>query len=251
MKYLRNLNNHNDYTTFIIGADFDEIQIEKKAVVSYCKSEKHVHYNPYIPTFFCKLTLEDGSIIEIEGSGELTYDMIYNYSSALSAEIGTLCTSIGKNAFYEFWQLTSVIIPDSVTSIGESAFYLCDVLTSVTIPNTVTSIGDYAFSNCKILTSIVIPDSVTSIGTGAFISCEVLTSVTIGNGVTSIGERAFMGCDVLTSVTINATTPPVLGEDAFNNNSSERIIYVPSASVEAYKSAAGWSVYTDSIQAIQ
>ncbi len=49
MKYLRNLNNHNDYIAFIESTDFAEIHAEKNAVVSYCKTEEHVHYNPYIP----------------------------------------------------------------------------------------------------------------------------------------------------------------------------------------------------------
>lgn len=50
MKYLRNLNNHNDYTTFIAGTNFAKIQATKDAVVSYCRAEDHVHYNPYVPT---------------------------------------------------------------------------------------------------------------------------------------------------------------------------------------------------------
>ena len=77
-------------------------------------------------------------------------------------------TSIGKSAFYECWDLTSVTIPNSVTSIGEYAFFGCSGLTSVTIPNSVTSIGEGAFAGCSGLTSVTIPNSVTSIGASAF-----------------------------------------------------------------------------------
>ncbi len=42
----------------------------------------------------------------------------------------------------------------SVTSIGKHAFYECTNLTSIVIPNSVTSIGDYAFLYCESLTSI-------------------------------------------------------------------------------------------------
>ena len=111
-------------------------------------------------------------------------------------------TYVGDSAFYECFDLTSVIIPDSVTSIGAEAFASCSSLTSVTIPEGVTTIGNYAFCECTSLTSITIPDSVTTIGYGAFEGCSNLTSVTIGDSVTTIGEYAFCFCHSLTNVTI-------------------------------------------------
>lgn len=49
MKYLKNLPNHNVYESFINSDEFTEIQAEKNNVISFCKQEEHVHYNPYIP----------------------------------------------------------------------------------------------------------------------------------------------------------------------------------------------------------
>ena len=252
--------------------------------VSLTVDNNTVHYNPSSPTpptppFFCKITAF-GDIIDIEGSGELTLDIIYNYVdetySIESAEIGTLCTSIGDGVFYgsiltsidipnsvtsigsddnegagafDNCGLTSIDIPDSVTSIGSSAFYNCISLSSCTIGSGVTSIGNDAFYHCSGLTSIDIPNGVTSIGWGAFYGCSGLTSCTIGSGVTSIGNNAINGCSSLTSVTVNATTPPTLDGDNFDltNNCP---IYVPASSVNAYKSASGWSTYASRIQAI-
>ena len=120
--------------------------------------------------------------------------------------------------------VTDLIIPDSVTSIGYSAFYNCISLTSVTIPDSVTSIGDYAF-----------------------VYCSSLTSVTIGNGVTSIGDWAFRYCTSLKKVYCKPTTPPTVDSSMFFDNASDRKIYVPRNSVEAYKSAEYWSSYASDI----
>jgi hypothetical protein len=119
----------------------------------------------------------------------------------------------------------------------------------VTIPSGVTTIGEDVFRECTSLTSVTIPNSVTTIGYDAFGYCFSLETVTIPNSVTSIDRQAFQNCESLTSVTVEATTPPTLGYGAFNytNNCP---IYVPSESVETYKSASGWSNYASRIQAI-
>ena len=171
----------------------------------------------------------------------------FGCSSLTSVTIPNSVTSIGEGAFCECTSLTSITIPDSVTSIGSFAFSDCRALTSVTIPDSVTSIGDSAFHNCRSLTSITIPDSVTSIGEGAFCECTSLTSITIPDSVTSIGEGAFCDCTSLTSIYCKPTTPPSGGNYMFDNNASGRKIYVPQASVEAYKSAQYWSNYADYI----
>ena len=157
-------------------------------------------------------------------------------------------TTIGDEAFYKCSSLTSVTIPDSVTTIGDYAFEWCENLTSVTIPDSVTTIGDYAFYYCISLTSVTIPDSVTTIGYMAFYQCLSLTSVTIPDSVTTIGNHAFYNCHSLTSIYCKAITPPTGGYAMFDSNASDRKIYVPMESVEAYKLASWWSSYTNSIE---
>ena len=156
-------------------------------------------------------------------------------------------TTIGKAAFENCYSLTSVTIPDSVTTIGERAFNGCRNLTSVTIPDSVTTIGYMAFAVCSSLTSVTIGDSVTTIGGAAFGGCNSLTSITIPDSVTTIGDNAFSGCSSLTSVYCKAITPPAGDYSMFYANASGRKIYVPTESVEAYKSAEGWSSYVDAI----
>ena len=205
-------------------------------------------------------------------------DQAFAYTSLTSVTIGNGVTSIGQYAFYGCTSLTSVTIPDSVTSIGYAAFADCYSLkafygkfasadnrclivdgvlnsfangcgaTEYTIPNSVTSIGEGAFDGCKSLTSVTIPNSVTSIGNYAFWECTSLASVTIPDRVTSIGEEAFYDCTSLTSVYCKATTPPTGGPNMFDSNASDRKIYVPRNSVEAYQSASYWNEYASYIE---
>ena len=217
-----------------------------------------------------------------DGVGRLKFDAVITKIPYYAFEDNDLLTyikmpnsvtAIGEDAFYSCNSLTSVTIPNSVTAIREGAFRFCNGLTAFygkfasadnrclivdgvlewfapagltkyTIPNSVTTIGEYTFQSCKNLTSVTIPNSVTTIGRAAFFDCDNLTSVTIPNSVTAIGEDAFYSCNSLTSVYCKPTTPPSLGNyDIFQDAASELTIYVPTASVEAYKSASGWKEY--------
>ena len=170
--------------------------------------------------------------------------VFYNCSSLTSITIPNSITSIGEWAFYGCAGLTSIIIPNTVTSIGQHAFDYCSGLTSIDIPSNVTIIERYTFKDCSSLLSVTIPNSVTSIGQSAFSGCSGLTSVTIPNSITSIGNTAFYGCSGLTSIAVDATTPPSLGNSAFNNTNNCSI-YVPCGTLDAYKSA--WSGYSSRI----
>ncbi|MCM1301095.1 MAG: leucine-rich repeat domain-containing protein, partial [Bacteroides cellulosilyticus] len=69
--------------------------------------------------------------------------------------------------------------------------------------------------------------------------CSNLTSITIPDGVTSIGDSAFYDCSSLTNVYCRPTTPPKLNSAAFRYTPANMRIYVPQASVDAYKKAWG------------
>ena len=149
--------------------------------------------------------------------------------------------SAGTVPWYSYRaSIKTIIITDGVTSIGNYAFYYCTSLTSVTIGNSVTSIGNYAFSKCTSLTNITIPNSVKTIGDYAFYDCTGLRSITIGNSVTSIGNWA-LDCSGLTEVRVLAIVPPtVVGSNL--RFSTVIPVYVPQASLQAYKQAIGWSL---------
>ena len=126
-------------------------------------------------------------------------------------------SSIGSDAFYKCYKLTSVIIPNSVTSIGYGAFRYCHYLTTIQIPESVTDIDGYAFDGTAWLnnqpdglvyagkvaykykgempenTTINIKDGTKYISYYAFNGCSGLTSINIPNSVTNIGSYAFDG----------------------------------------------------------
>ena len=175
-------------------------------------------------------------------------------------------TAIGMWAFGYCSSLTSVTIGDSVTTIEFAAFYGCSSLTSVYITDLSAwckiDFGGYdenplyyaknLYLNNELVIDLVIPSDIAEIKPYAFQGYSSLTSITIPDSVTEIGYCAFDNCDSLTSVYCKATTPPtaeVYGSywRAFDYNASGRTIYVPIESVEAYKSAEGWSDYADAI----
>ncbi len=106
------------------------------------------------------------------------------------------------------------------------------------------------------LVSLELPNSLTTIDRYAFAVNETATTLVIPANVTSIGEYAFGSWDALESITDLATTPPVLGTDAFTtyvNGTNTQIpvpIYVPAAALSAYQTAPTWSQYSSRIQGL-
>ena len=151
-------------------------------------------------------------------------DAFYDCYSLTSVTIPNSVITIGSGAFTYCTNLTSVTIPNSLTTIGDQAFFYCSRLTSVTFPNSVTNIGDYAFTYCTSLSSVTIPNSVTSIGNTAFYSCSSLTNVTIGTNVTNIGDEAFAVCARLTAITVDALNPVYSSVDGVLFNQDQSVL---------------------------
>ena len=209
----------------------------------------------------------DGS--GVLGSDEIRFDLIRHdlkASGVTDVEIGTCVNTINTDAFNRYTSLSSVTIPNSVTTIGSDVFYECYSLSSITIPSSVTSIGYGTFDGCKNLQSINIPNGITTISEDCYHDCYRMLEVTIPSSVTSIESSAFgIGDDGDASdrieaiyalsnreVYIYATTPPTIGINTFDSTiigiDATYKIYVPSESVEAYKTS--WSQYANRIQAI-
>ena len=185
-------------------------------------------------------------------------------------------TGIGDSALFECPDLKSLVLPAGLTTIGEYAFTFCSSLTTLDIPSTVTSIGPNCFTHCDALnsftgkfattdgrclindnslvgfakaglTSYEIPSGVKTITEGVFFYCDNLKSIVIPASVETIEDDAFYNCTGLTQMTVLPSVPPVAGRN-FLYNTGTGPIYVPAASVDAYKAAANWSAYANRIE---
>lgn len=216
-------------------------------------------------------TLTDGELV-IEGTGAM-----YNFEDeaapwfASKDEIVKLTiksgvTSVGDYAFNKCDKITDVVISNGVTTLGTHAFGFCDGLTVVSLPASVKTIGWSAFYTCRNLTTVNLSEGVTRIGEYSFADCRNLSKLNIPEGVTEIGQWAFRNCSFtslilpstlktiqscafyecceLTSLTCLATTPPGLWGEAFATMNLSVPIYVPSGSVDAYKSKEQWNAFT-------
>ncbi|MBO4603054.1 MAG: leucine-rich repeat domain-containing protein [Salinivirgaceae bacterium] len=157
-----------------------------------------------------------------------------NGEQAVNLVIPETVESIGNYAFCNCASLASLIISDFVKNIGNYAFKGCSRLASVSIPNSVITIGQYAFGGCYGLKSL----SYNSNAIGAhFNKICTLESIFIGDSIKSISGSEFDGCDNLVNVISMAAVPPTLNGDPYTYADT---IWVPAASVEAYKAAPVW-----------
>lgn len=182
-------------------------------------------------------------------------------------------SEIPRACFSNYVSLVTCIMPSSVKTIGNEAFYNTPVrfdsnsfvyievlgymvfknTTNVTVLNApnLKTIGYGLFYQSGLErienmgTVSEIPDRANS--TNVFGSCSKLVYAKLPSTLTKIGNYAFQSCTALETFICEATTPPSLGTGAleFTNNCP---IYVPDASVTAYREASNWSTYADRIK---
>ena len=190
------------------------------------------------------------------------------------AEIFPLSTSLTSIGAYAFWKCLSIkselLFPSSLKTIGSFAFNTCSGLKgSLSIPNSVTSIGSYAFQGCSgfdgtlslpatittipsgafagctgIMGALTIPESVTTIDASAFYDFKKITELVMGNRISTIGDEVFRNAANLSKITITSTVPPTITSTTFGGvPKSTCELYVPDASVQAYKAADCWKEF--------
>ncbi|MBR6423542.1 MAG: leucine-rich repeat protein [Bacteroidales bacterium] len=187
-------------------------------------------------------------------------EMIAGYTFAWISDLTKVIlpaglTEIGGNAFSETG-LTSIHIPDQVTAIDAGAFFKCANLSAFSGKFAtadgralITDEGTFWGFAPAGLSTYSIPEGVTYLYPFT-IGSDQLRSITLPESLLSIGWRGISSCPNLTGITVKATDPPHAYAEMFPST-NDCPIYVPAASVEAYKNADYWSAYAARIQTLQ
>lgn len=182
-------------------------------------------------------------------------DGLYWYCPAITElHIPETVTTIGSYAFCTCTGIKEIIVPNSVKSIDVGAFSACRAAETIHISDNIVSLKSMSFSHSG-ARIIVIPEGVLSTEKGVFGYSPQLEEITIPSTMLVMGNICSR-CPNLKTVYCKAETPPELSSAPFtiyddkihkevaNQNVT---IYVPTNSVEKYKTADYWKEYADKI----
>ena len=143
-------------------------------------------------------------------------------------------TEVGRDAFFNCGEITTVKMGANVEVIEPYAFYLCSGMTTLNLGH-VTTIGNAAFGDCFELAQVTIPNSVTYIGDYGFGGCG-LTSVTIPATVELIEDKAFHNCPYLSNINVDSNNPNYSSTNGvlFNKDMTKLISYPIGKSITGY-----------------
>ena len=207
--------------------------------------------------------------LEVEVSGStLTELTIPTSVTGLGATYNV--TAIGKAAFLNSSNLTSVVLPTSVVLLKGDAFSGCVNLERINLESIVVTNQYNVFYNCPKLTTanfesltdigrfifyglgnsslstVSIPSAI-NIGKSAF-NATVISSIDIPSTVVSIEDKVFMDCTSLTEVQVNWVSvediPVILASVFLNLTPADITLYVPSGKAALYEAAAVWTEFT-------
>jgi hypothetical protein len=157
-------------------------------------------------------------------------------------------TSFLQGPFFNCYKIKKIIAPN-ITSISNiSAHENCFSLDKTVYSNSITTISEQGFRFNRSLKNPFIPSSLTSINAFAFDDCTDIVDFLFPASLTTISNGAFRNCSSVLQYTFLSTTPPTLANiNAFTGINAACKIYVPDASVAAYKAATNWSTYANYI----
>lgn len=212
------------------------------------------------------------------GISTIADSLFQDCETLTSVALSIYITTIGGGAF-ENCKTLDIGIPKSVITIGDRAFYNCLSMTSVSLPSTTTTVGSRAFEGCSSVGLISISGYVSSIDPLSFYNCsgsfwvdvnnnyyssingvlynkdqsKLLTCPTVYNGkfelpasVISVADYAFFNSTKITSFVVPKVIPVDLSANTsvFPIDLSSCVLFIPTGSLDAYKTVPQWSNFT-------
>ena len=120
---------------------------------------------------FLKAGIPSGISVDDE---EIPYEVSLDFSGLETTYAYKMTSSWCSQDYYN---LVSVILPDTLEDYGKGTFQNCTHLRNIVFGPGVKYIGEQAFPGCRALTSLTIPKNVVGFGEGAFYDCENLTEL--------------------------------------------------------------------------
>lgn len=111
----------------------------------------------------------------------------------------------------------------TVAAIGKAAFANCFNLSSVKIPQTVVTIGDVAFWGTN-LEEIILPNSVEEIGNRCFKESIKLKNLHIGKGLKKIGVNLFDGCWNLQDIEVDPDNTILMSDNGILYDKAQTVV---------------------------
>ncbi len=222
----------------------DSILTVRSQVCKSCSNLKEVSFGAGVTSFAYGIIYNCGALQSIVLRGEGT-----NYVCLGNLLIDKRSHEIIAGG------VASVTTPDTVARyFAGKSFRYCTGLKTINFPNNIERIDNTVFDGCSSLTSIVLSDSIHSLGAGSFNECTALTDVVVGKSVPALKNNVFNNCIALKTVTIKRYEPtsgtPITKLEtltALPYQNDGFVVKVPSAALEAYKTANNWNVFADKI----
>lgn len=136
----------------------------------------------------------------------------------------TTLKTIGEQAFFGAWEVTSMNIPNSVVFIGERGLADMKKAIYVHLPNQITTLESGVLQGASSLVSLIVPNSVKEIKESAFISCEKLRYITLPFQLEILGDGVFNGCENLEFVSLPNTLHKIGNRVFYDCKNLEKVV---------------------------
>lgn len=181
------------------------------------------------------------------GIDELKKYVFYHNDSLTAITISPTTETMGLSCLAYCESLAAVVVPFGVISMENTVFSFCTRVDAIVLPGALASIGTAMAGTVDSLRYSIVPTSLLGVGVTMYQSCKSMENYVFHDGITSVGSQAFQLNHAAKEYVFHSTSPPTLGANVFSGINQICKIYVPDASLAAYKAASGWVTYADYI----